>query len=156
MCIRYSYSCAFNRAPRHEGVLGSGRTAPRILDPGIRWWWVVSFTPWWPYPPGKGPLAPTGQPAGWAPEPVWAHWWRENSQPLLGLELPIIIQSVALRYTTELSRLLSLSLSTYTHCHVILIHILFYKHTLSAKLILKHIIHNLSFSPELRNNNKVR
>jgi hypothetical protein len=27
----------FNSAPRHEGVLGSERIAPRILDLGTRW-----------------------------------------------------------------------------------------------------------------------
>jgi len=27
----------FNSAPRHEAVLGSGDTTPRILDLGIRW-----------------------------------------------------------------------------------------------------------------------
>jgi hypothetical protein len=35
----------FNRAPRHEGVLGSGGIAPRILYLGTRWRWVVNFTP---------------------------------------------------------------------------------------------------------------
>jgi hypothetical protein len=43
---------------------------------------------------------------GWVdPEPVWTRWWRENSQPLPGLEPPII-QPIAQSYTTELSRLL--------------------------------------------------
>jgi hypothetical protein len=32
-------------APCHKGVLGSGDTAPRILDLGTRWRWVISFTP---------------------------------------------------------------------------------------------------------------
>jgi hypothetical protein len=40
-----------------------------------------------------------------AQEPVWMRWRRENSQPLPRLEAPII-QPVAQRYTTELSRLL--------------------------------------------------
>jgi hypothetical protein len=30
-------SLCFNRAPRHEGVLGSGGIAPRIIDLGTRW-----------------------------------------------------------------------------------------------------------------------
>jgi hypothetical protein len=42
--------CFFNWAPRHEGVLGSTGTAPRILDLGTRWSeWSASrpgrFTP---------------------------------------------------------------------------------------------------------------
>jgi hypothetical protein len=47
--------------------------------------------------PGKEPLVPTGQEAGWSPE--------KNSQPLPALEPPII-QPVSQRYTTELSRLI--------------------------------------------------
>jgi len=34
---------------------GSGSIAPCILDLGIRWRWVGSFTPWPLYPPGKSP-----------------------------------------------------------------------------------------------------
>jgi hypothetical protein len=49
---------------------GSGGIAPRILDFGTRWRWVVSFTPLPLYPQGKPPV-PTGQEAGWAPEPFW-------------------------------------------------------------------------------------
>jgi len=29
-------------------------------------------------PPEKEPLVPTGQEAGWAPEPVWTRWLREK------------------------------------------------------------------------------
>jgi len=32
------------QAPRHEGIYGSGGIAPRILNFGPRWWWVVRFT----------------------------------------------------------------------------------------------------------------
>jgi hypothetical protein len=42
---RVLWSPCFKWAPRHEGVLGSGGIAPRILDSGTRWRWVVSFTP---------------------------------------------------------------------------------------------------------------
>jgi hypothetical protein len=35
----------FNGAPRHEGVLGSGGIAPRILNLSARWRCLVSFTP---------------------------------------------------------------------------------------------------------------
>jgi hypothetical protein len=53
-------------------------------------------------PPGKEPLVPIGYEAGWAPEPVWMRLRKKNSNPLPGLELPII-QPVAQRYITELS-----------------------------------------------------
>jgi hypothetical protein len=48
----------FNWAPCHEGVLGSGGTAPRILDLGTRWRWVVSFTPRPLYRQGKSTWYP--------------------------------------------------------------------------------------------------
>jgi hypothetical protein len=32
-------------------------------------------------PLGKEPTVPTGQEAGWAPEPVWTLWRREKSCP---------------------------------------------------------------------------
>jgi hypothetical protein len=52
-------------------------------------------------PPGKEPLVPTEQEAEWAPEMVWTRGEeQENSEPLPGLEPPII-QPVAQRYTTE-------------------------------------------------------
>jgi hypothetical protein len=65
---------------------------------------VVSFMPWVLYPQGNSlwyPLGRLGGPQSWS-----GHGGEEkNSQPLLGLELPIM-QSVAERYTTELSQLL--------------------------------------------------
>jgi hypothetical protein len=48
----------FNWAPHHGGVLGVGGIAPRILDLGTRWRWVVSFTPRPLYPRGKSPWYP--------------------------------------------------------------------------------------------------
>jgi hypothetical protein len=36
----------------------SGDIAPRIIDLGTRWRWVVSFTPWPLYPQGKSPPYP--------------------------------------------------------------------------------------------------
>jgi hypothetical protein len=45
----------FNWAPHHEGVLGSGGIAPRILDLSTRWTWVVSFTTQPLYLQGKNP-----------------------------------------------------------------------------------------------------
>jgi hypothetical protein len=43
---------------------GSGGIAPRILDLGIRWRWVVSFTPRPLYPQGKSPQYPLGRTLG--------------------------------------------------------------------------------------------
>jgi hypothetical protein len=54
--------------------------------------------------PGKEPLVPIWQEVGWASEPVWCGGEEKNSQPLPGLEPPII-QPVAQRFTNELSRL---------------------------------------------------
>jgi hypothetical protein len=50
--------------------IGSGGIAPRILDFSTRWGWVVGFMARPLYPQGKKCLVPTGQEAGWAPEPV--------------------------------------------------------------------------------------
>jgi hypothetical protein len=44
-----------------------------------RWRWVVSFTPLPLYPRGKEPPVHIEQEAGWAPEPVWTLWRREQS-----------------------------------------------------------------------------
>jgi hypothetical protein len=63
-------------------------------------------------PPGKEHLVPIGYGAGWAPEPVWTLWWREKFPAPGGTRTPII-QPVAQRYTTELSRLLTVMLIYY-------------------------------------------
>jgi hypothetical protein len=95
-------SLCFNWAPRHEGVLGSGGITAHILDLGTRWRWVVSFTPRTLYPQGKSSWYPLDRRLG---GPQSRSGEERDSQPLPGLE-PLIIQPVALRYTTELSRLL--------------------------------------------------
>jgi len=53
--VKVKLSLCFNWAPRHEGVLGSGDTAPRILYLGTGWKSVVSFTPWPLYTQGRAP-----------------------------------------------------------------------------------------------------
>jgi hypothetical protein len=57
-------------ALHHHDVLGSGGTAPHILtlilDGGE---WSASCPSC--FTPREQPLVPTGQEAGWAPEPVW-------------------------------------------------------------------------------------
>jgi hypothetical protein len=42
--VKVNLSLCFNWTPLHEGVLGSGGIAPRVLHLGTRWGWVVSFT----------------------------------------------------------------------------------------------------------------
>jgi hypothetical protein len=78
---------------------GSGGIAPRILDLGTRLRRVVNFTPRSLYPRRKSPYRLCGprSRSGRSGE-------EKNSQLLTGLEPPII-QPVAQRYTTELSRL---------------------------------------------------
>jgi hypothetical protein len=84
----YQLSLCFNWAPRHEGVLLSGRIVLRILDFDSRWRWVVSFTP--------RPLKPQGK-SSWYPldrrlRGPQSHSGRggeeKNCQPLPGLENP--------------------------------------------------------------------
>jgi hypothetical protein len=53
--VKVNLSLCLNWTPGHEGVLGNGGIAPRILDLGTRWRWVVSFTPLPPYPWERAP-----------------------------------------------------------------------------------------------------
>jgi hypothetical protein len=87
-----------------EAYWGSESIAPRIIDLGTRWRWVVSFTPRPFYPQGKSPFYPLDRRLG-GPQTRPRCGGEKNSQPLSGLEPPYI-QPVAQRYTTELSRLL--------------------------------------------------
>jgi hypothetical protein len=60
---------------------GNGGIAPRILDLGIRWTWVVSFTPRPFYPQGKSPEYPLDRRLG-GPQSRSGHGGEEkNSQP---------------------------------------------------------------------------
>jgi hypothetical protein len=82
----------------------SGGIAPRIIDLGTIWRWVVSFTPRQLYPQGKGSWYPLDRRLS-GPQSRYGRGGEEkNSQPLPGLKSPII-QPGAQRYTTELSRL---------------------------------------------------
>jgi hypothetical protein len=94
----------FNWTPRHEGELGSGGTAPRILDLGTRRSWVVSFTSRSLFPQVKSPSYSLDRRLT-EPQSRPGHGGEEkNSQPLPGLEPPII-HFVVQRYATELFRL---------------------------------------------------
>jgi hypothetical protein len=83
---------------------GSGGIAPRILNQGTRWRWVVSFTPRPLYPQGKNPWYPLDRRVGGPQSRSERGGEDKNSKPLQGLEPPIF-QPIAQRYTTELSRL---------------------------------------------------
>jgi hypothetical protein len=72
-----------------------------IHNLSTRWEWVLSVMPWPRFTPGKGPLVPTVQEAGWAPEPVWTHKLQGKISCLCqGLNLNHqVIQSIARLYT---------------------------------------------------------
>jgi hypothetical protein len=86
-----------------KAYLGSGDIAPRIIDLGTRWRWMVSFTLLPLYPQGKSPCYPLDRRLG-GPQSRSERGGEKNSQPLPVLEPPII-QPAAQRYTTELFRL---------------------------------------------------
>jgi hypothetical protein len=65
---------------------GSGHIAPRILDSGPRWRWVVSFTPRPLYPQGKSPWYPLDRRLGGPQSLSGLGGEEKNSQPLPGLE----------------------------------------------------------------------
>jgi hypothetical protein len=91
---------------------GSGGIALCILDLGTRWRWVVSFTSRPLNSQGKSPWNPLDRRLGEPQSRSGRGGEKKNSQPLPGLERPII-QRVAQRYTTQLSRLL---------CYIILLY----------------------------------
>jgi hypothetical protein len=84
-----------------EEYWGSGGMAERILDLGTKWRWVVSFTPWPLYPQGKSSWYPFYRRLGGPQSRSGRGGEEKNSQPLSGLELPII-QPVPQCYATEL------------------------------------------------------
>jgi hypothetical protein len=53
-----------NQAPRYEDVWVSRGIAPRILNLGTRWRWVVSFKPRPIYPPGNSTKYPLDRRVG--------------------------------------------------------------------------------------------
>jgi hypothetical protein len=84
---------------------GSGGIAPRNRDFGTKLMWVVSFTHRPLYHQGKSPWYPLDKRLPGAQCRSGRNGEEKNSQPLPGLEPPII-QPVAQRYTTELSWLM--------------------------------------------------
>jgi hypothetical protein len=103
--FKESCPCALTQHHAMKAYLGSGGIASRILDLGTRWRWMVSFTPLLLYLQGNGPWHPLDRRLGGLQSRYGPGGEEKNSQPLPGLELPII-RPVAQCYTTELSRLL--------------------------------------------------
>jgi hypothetical protein len=83
---------------------GNGGIVPRILDLSTRLRWMVSFTPRPLYPNEKKIWYPLDRRLGGLQSRSGGGGKEKNSQPLPGLELPII-QPVSQSYTTELSHL---------------------------------------------------
>jgi hypothetical protein len=104
--VRWSCPCALTEHHAMKAYWESEGTAPRILDLATRWRWVVSFVPQPLYPQGKSPWYPLDRRLGGPQSRSGRGGDEKNSQTLPGLEPPII-QSVAQRCTTELSRLLT-------------------------------------------------
>jgi hypothetical protein len=77
-----------------------------VFDLGIRWRWVVSFTSRPLYSQGKSLWYPLDRRLSGLQSRSGRGGEEKNSQPLPGLEPPII-QPVTHRYTTELSRILT-------------------------------------------------
>jgi hypothetical protein len=73
-------------SPLHEDVMGEWGIAPRILDLGTRWRWVVSFTPRPLYLPGKNPLYPLDRRLGGPHSRSGRGGEEKNSQPPPGIE----------------------------------------------------------------------
>jgi hypothetical protein len=92
-----------------EGYWESGIIGPRIFDVDTRWRWGVSFMLRPLYPQEKSHWCPLNRRVDGPQSRSGRGGVEKNSRPLPGLEPPII-QPVAQRYTTELSRLCILSL----------------------------------------------
>jgi hypothetical protein len=82
----------------------SGGIAPRILDLGARWRWVVRYTPRPRYPKGRSPWYPLCRRLGGPQSRSGCSGEGKNPQSLPGLEPPII-QPVTQRYTTSVNPL---------------------------------------------------
>jgi hypothetical protein len=102
--VKVKLSLCFSFLTEHHAKMahwGSGDIAPHILHLGTRWRWVVSFTSRPLYSQGKSPWYPLDRRLGGLQSRSGRGGEEVNSQPLPGLEPPII-QPVVQRYTTEL------------------------------------------------------
>jgi hypothetical protein len=84
-----------------KAYLGSGGIAPTILELGTRWRWVISFTPRPLYPQGRSPWYPLDRMLGGPQSRSGRGGEEKNSQPLPGIEPPIIhsvVSAIPLSY----------------------------------------------------------
>jgi hypothetical protein len=79
-------NAVLNQAPRHEEIWGSGGIAPRILNLGTIWRWVVSFTPRLLYPRGKRPQYPLDRRLGGTQSPAGRDGEDKKSLHIAGIE----------------------------------------------------------------------
>jgi hypothetical protein len=77
--------------------MGEWRYSSTILHLCTRWRQWPASRPYRFTPQGKDPLVPIGQESGWALEPVWKLWRREN--PCTEGNQTRTVQPVARRYT---------------------------------------------------------
>jgi hypothetical protein len=92
--------CLNNYALRHEGEWGSGCIDSHFLNLNTNYGVSGQLHAPNVLPRGKEPPVPIGKGAGWAPEPIWTMWRRENYGPYRGSNSgPSAVQPVASRYT---------------------------------------------------------
>jgi hypothetical protein len=113
-------------------VYWGGGIAPRIIDLGTRWRWVVTFTPQPLYPQGNSHWYKLDRRLGGTQSRYGRGGGERNSQPLPGLE-PLIIHPVAQRYTAELSWLRQLPFG------VDVMHFVKWTHTTENNLRVDHL-----------------
>jgi hypothetical protein len=82
--------CALNEHHAVKAYWGSGVIAPRIIDLGTGWRFVVNFTPRLLYPQGKSPWYALDRRLSGTQRRSGGGGVEKNSQPLLGLETPIV------------------------------------------------------------------
>jgi hypothetical protein len=98
--VKLKLSLCFNWAPLHGGVLGSGDIRLHsFFDLGIRWRWVVSFTPRLLYPHGKSPWYPLDRRLGGSQSRSGRGGEEKNSQPPPGIEPQNSDRPARSRYT---------------------------------------------------------
>jgi hypothetical protein len=74
-------SLCFNQVPHHEGILGKRRYRAMHSWPWHQMEVSGQLHALAALLPGKEPMVPTEQEAGWAPEPVWTWCEEKDSQP---------------------------------------------------------------------------
>jgi hypothetical protein len=103
--ISISCPCALTEHHTMKAYWVSGGIAPRVLDLGTKCRWVASVTPRPRCPPGNSSWYPLDRKLDGPQSRSGRGGEEKNSQPLPGFEPPII-QPIAQRYTSDLSRLL--------------------------------------------------